>query len=156
MLWRWSAIQTNRNLPSLIDLRDRPSGEEGFTAVQHYPYLPPENWNNFKEKSWEPYHYYESEYKTPKVISTWNPLWDSDNAYHPIAPKVTRYESPHIEVSKLDEEIVEEQPMIGDIEPEMIPMPEPIEKVSENQLINMETMIMFIVFVGIIWYFSRQ
>jgi hypothetical protein len=38
----------------------------------------------------------------------------------------------------------------------MIPMPEPIEKVSENQLINMETMIMFIVFVGIIWYFSRQ
>ena len=143
MLWRW----------------DRQT--EAFTAVQHYPYLSPENWNKFKAESWPPYNYHESEYKTPQFVSKWNPLWDSDDAYHPIVPKVTRYNSPNIEVSEPKDEPVEEQPMIEDVEPEVVSMPESLpvqlqEQILGYSLVDMETMIMLIVFVGVIWYFSRQ
>ena len=49
-----------------------------------------------RTKKWSPYWYFEEEYKAPKVLSNWTPLWDSDfanGAYiHEAIPTVVPYQ----------------------------------------------------------------
>jgi hypothetical protein len=71
-----------------------PMEREKFYPIQEWPNIPPRQWDdNRNHTQWKPFWYYDSKYETPKYVSTWNPLWDSENRYHPAVPNVSNYHS---------------------------------------------------------------
>ena len=64
-------------------------GNEHYYPIPNYYDV--YQWKDVKAKEWSPYWYFESEYKPPKYVSTWNPLWDSDKIIHPQVPQITHY-----------------------------------------------------------------
>lgn len=66
--------------------------KEHYFPIQSYPYLPPRHWKNRSYSQWNPHWFYGSIYQTPKYVNLWNPLWDSDNEYHPAVPSIVNYE----------------------------------------------------------------
>lgn len=63
--------------------------KEHYFPIQNYYDV--YQWKDTKAKEWSPYWFYDSKYKAPLFVSKWNPLWDSENIYHPAVPQITHY-----------------------------------------------------------------
>jgi hypothetical protein len=68
--------------------RGQNKSEHYFPIPNYYDVY---QYKDIKAKEWSPYWFYDSEYKAPAYVSKWNPLWDSDNIYHPQVPQITHY-----------------------------------------------------------------
>jgi len=67
--------------------------QENFYIIQDWPFLPPDQWKERNYVNWGQHRFYDSKYQQPQFVNKWNPLWDSDDVYHPANPQISNYPS---------------------------------------------------------------
>lgn len=126
--------------------------QENFSGVQDWPFLPPKYWQKRNKVKWGKWYFYDSVYKKPKFLSTWNPLWDSEDRYHPAVPGIVHYDVNNYKFPEETQHLVDPQPEEVVVEEEIINNQD-----DENDQNKKNIIILAIILAGLLlWYFNNK